>query len=151
MNMTDQELVKKLPKNHGVPPLHRLRWRFYFHDKTDKRGGWNGTSRNPNDMACFVKKSRIAWAVIEAEKIGSWVTKEMLRIPGEDYAHATWDVALSAPMFLKPGQEFVKAGDIVGLTMFTNDQATTVFVDGQIRTRELTTEERKFNVTEHRS
>lgn len=151
MSLTDQQLLKQLPENFGYKPLYRLRWRFLFSDgKPDRVGVWNGTSQSPQDMASFVNKNNLLYAIIEGEKVGSWTTKEIVKIEGHKYATCKWHVALSTPVFIQGNNEYVKAGDIVGLQMQTNDNAVTVFVDGTVKKEKLTDEERKFKLHEHR-
>jgi len=150
MSLSDSQLRKQLPVNFGFTPMFRLRWRFIYSDgKPDRVGGWNGTSQNPVDMASFVDKKNLLMAVIEGEKVGAWTIKTLLEVDGHMYATAKWKTVLSAPMFAK--QDFTSAGTIVGLEFQTNDSSVVVYVDGQIIQRELTPDEQKFKLTEHRN
>lgn len=148
MSLPDIELRKQLPANFGYSPMLRLRWRFVFSDgRPDKIGGWNSTSQNPCDMAAFIDKKNLLMAIIEGEKIGAWTVKTMLEIDGHMYATAKWVTALSAPMFVD--KEYKAPGSIVGLEFQTGTHGITVFVDGQIKSRNLEHHDTQFKITEH--
>lgn len=150
MQTQDQILREQLPVNYGFSPLYRLRIRFIFSDgKPDWVGGWNSTSQNPVDMACFVKKENLLMAVIEGEKIGAWTVKRLLEIDGHRYATAKWVTALTAPMIAKGDFQYKGAGNIIGLEFQTNDHGYTIFVDGQSKTRKLSEHDKKFKLKEH--
>lgn len=147
MSITDEQLSKQLPIIQGFKPWYRLRWRFQFSDgKPDKYGQWNGSQI----AAWSVNKANILYAVIEGEKIGAWSIHEFVRVPGPMYATCKWVAAcgVSTKAVGKYGA-IQKAGDIVGLTFQTNDEAITVFIDGRIDRRSLTDYERKFKLKEH--
>jgi len=148
MTNQDIELTKKLPRNFGVAPLFRLRWRFEFHDgRAPKYGIWNGASGRKEDSAAFVDKTNLLWAIVEGEKVGAWTVKEFFRVSGADYFHAKWDGAVLAPAFVK--ESYKAAPNIIGLTMLTRNNAYTALVNGKVLQRKITQDERSIRLAEH--
>lgn len=147
MGFTDEQLKQQLTKVHGLPPIYRLRWRFEFLNKTSKFGGWNATETRPEFMAAFVKKDKLVAAIIEGERISSWGIKRFVEIEGQKYVSTEWLCAVSTAI-LSPGVE-VKQGSVVGMSMMTDSKKITVYIDGQIKVRDLSDYEKKFKLKEH--
>ena len=148
MSTLDKQLNTMQPKM-GFRPKYRLRWRFDFAGRPSRIGGWNATSQDPKEMAWAVKKEHLVRASIEGEKNGEWIVKTLLEVDGHDYASMRWvgNVSLGG---WQPGK-FVRAPDVVGLTIMTASTAATVFIDGTGQAIPLTEYEKKFKLTEHRS
>lgn len=146
--MNDQELKRQLTPVYGVTPFMRLRWRFDFVDKSSKYGQWNYASQaDVKAMAAFVNKTGLIRASIESEKVGSWSIRTMYECDGHDYASMEWVTATSVPLFTK--KSYIRTGQMIGLSILTATHKTTVFIDGQIKTRPLDSYETKMKLTEH--
>ena len=143
----DKQLEKQLPNVFGFKPKYRLRWRFDFANGTKKIGPWNGNSPHHRDMAFSIKKDGLVRAFIEGEKVGEWVIKPMLEVDGHMYASAQWQTAAGVSPF--GTGEYTAKGRIIGLSLLTNDEKLTVFVDGRGERRPLTAHEKQFQITEH--
>lgn len=126
----------------------RLRWRFDFSDRPSKFGQWNYASQaDLKAMAAFVKKDGLVRASIESEKVGSWSIRTMFECDGHEYASTEWMTAASIPVFTK--KTVIRPGQMIGLSILTATHKTTVFIDGQVRTRPLDAYETKMKLTEH--
>lgn len=144
MSPTDEQLAKQLPTVKGFKSFYRLRWRFQYADgKPDVYGQWNGTAI----AAWSVDKTNLLYALIEGEKFGHWTQKVLVRVPGQIFATAKWVAGTSVLM----GGGDVKStpAEIVGLTLQTNDEAITAFIDGSVSRRALSAADRKFKLREH--
>jgi len=149
MQWTNERLAKQLPKNFGHQPFWRLRWRFDFVDRPTRRGVWNDGSGLLQDKAAYVDKSGLLRAYVEGEKVGAYYVKILAEVDGHEYAHCAWEAAAQMAPFYK--KTYRTPGNIIGLSLFTADKKTTVYVDGQIKTTNLTQRQRKFDLTEHRA
>jgi len=128
--------------------LYRLRWRFCFAGKPDRRGIWNGASGRPEDGAWAVPKEGLLGAIIEGEDFHTHEVKKFLEIPGEDYVTAQWEAYARIPGFM--GVESVtRAPNIYGLSFKTREEKITVAIDGRVHRRPLSEEEKKFKLKEH--
>jgi hypothetical protein len=142
------DFQKNMTPINGVKPIYRLRWAFEFKDKI-KIGQWNGASRMPSDMAAFVNKTGLRYAVIEGEEQFTWRVNRLLEVPAADYVSMEWVAAVSAPLGLSAGQSARVSGHIIGLTIVTRCKKITVYIDGSLVQRSLSEDERKFKLTEH--
>lgn len=146
--MNDAELKRQLTPVYGVTPFYRLRWRFDFADRQSKMSQWNYASQNDvKAMAAFVKKDGLIRASIEGEKVGSWVIRTLFECDGHEYASMEWMTATSVPVFIN--KTVIRAGQMIGLSILTAKEKTTVFIDGQVKKRPLDQYETKMNLTEH--
>lgn len=150
LSKTDIELAKQLPKFGGMIQFYRLRWRFEFHHKPPKVGVWNAGSKKIEDMAVSVNKTGLARVVIEGEKVGSWSIHRFFDVDGQLYSHMQWEAVAASPAFMK-ATSFKSQGNICGLSVWTDKLKITAFIDGQIKTRQLTDHEKKYKFLEHSS
>jgi hypothetical protein len=152
MNSIEKRILQQLPTVMGKKPLWRLRWRFVFADKADKVGVWNGATNVQSDMAAFINKTNLSFALIEGEIQHTGRRKLFVEIPGQIYAHCQWIAAISAPWALNSinADGIKKRPGIIGLSMTTNEMKYSVFVDGSISQRRLSEHDKKFNFTEHK-
>jgi hypothetical protein len=58
-----------------------------------------------------------------------------------------WMTAASIPVF--NNKSYIRAGQMIGLSLLTATHKTTVYIDGQIKTRPLDSYETKMKLTEH--
>jgi hypothetical protein len=149
MPYSDEYLKDQLPNLYGQKPYYRLRWRFDFMGRKSRYSGWNDNRQDPKSMAAFVNKTGLVRAAIEGERVGQWSIKTLLEMDGHVYASAEWVNALTSPAFFGSGS-FRAAGTPIGLSFLTADKKYTVYVDGQIKVRNLNNYEQKFKLTEHR-
>lgn len=146
--MNDAELKRQLTPVFGITPFMRLRWRFDFADRPSKYGQWNYASQDDvKAMAAFVNKTGLIRASIESEKVASWSIRTMFECDGHEYASMEWVSAASIPLFDK--KSYIRPGQMIGLSILTATRKTTVYIDGQIKTRPLDSYETKMKLTEH--
>jgi hypothetical protein len=150
MKQTDIELAGKLPRNHGIPPLYKLRWRFEYHNgRVDRVGCWNGTDVDANKHN-YQPKDGLLWATCEGEKIGAWTIKPFVRVNGQDYFTIRWFAATTAPTFLGDSRDSYKLRpDILGLCIYTRYNVYTTLVDGRVFKRKIKQEELGLKLAEH--
>ena len=147
MPLTD-ELIKTLPTIYGLKPIYRLRWRLVFKDhKLDAYGGWNSQRQVPNEMAAFKDKSNLLYGIIEGERQG-YGPKVLLEIDGHMVAGFQWVTAMSSPSFGR-FQSYTNSGPVLGMSILTNSQKASVFIDGSGACRNLNEYELKHKTTEH--
>ena len=130
--------------------LYRLRWVFDFADGRKKIGIWNGTSNRPEDSASRVSKTGLIRASIQRESIATQIVETVLEIDGHEYVSARWEAYAKGPgMLLGLKGKARLAPKIWGLSFKTNDRLWTVALDGQVSSRSLSLEEKKFRLEEH--
>jgi len=146
---TDELQAKQFQKKFGIAPIYRLRWFFNFKDhKPDSYGGWNSGSQKPNEMAAFKDKNNLSIACIQGEKVGSWVIQNLVTIDGTRFVGFKWVYAASLGGF-NPGT-FKPTPMVIGMSILTNDEQATVYLDGRVALRKLTDNEKDLKfMSEH--
>lgn len=139
-----------VPQVSSIPkPFYRLRWRFIFKDGKEKKGVWNGVSKNVEDSAWGIKKENLSKAIIEGENRQSWEITPFLELDGHDYAFAQWEAYSRISSVLRLQGEQTPQVHISGLSFWTTTEKITVFINGSIERRALTPEDQKFKFKEH--
>lgn len=128
---------------------YRLRWRFIFQSGKDKLGIWNGVSPRPEDSAWAVNKTGLAMALIEGENLVTYEVKELLAIDGQNYAFCQYEAFARVPGMGPASGSWRLRTHISGMSILTNDKKFTVWVNGQVESRDLDDHERAFNFKEH--
>lgn len=139
------------PTREAVPKeFFRLRWRFDFTDGRIKYGVWNGASNLESDSAWCVKKDGLLRAVIEGENMRNYSLVTFVEIEGSRYVSAEWIgyARIGNPFAVK--HAVTPRTHIGGLSMLTDAEKISVYVNGKVEVRDLTEEEKKFKLHEHK-
>lgn len=109
---------------HGMHKDFWLRWRFDFHDKPSKIGGWLNDSQEPSMMAAYVNKEGLSRAAIEAKNLHTKEVITAVECDGWDFFNFQW-VAVAVPVKSGPAPRH-----IIGMKLLTRTKATTFYIDG---------------------
>lgn len=126
----------------------RLRWRFDLGNGKRRVGIWDASSTAAVDAAWAIDKTGLRKAAIEAENVLTHELWTPLEMDGHDYAFCQWEAFARSPS-LGNFDSVQLITKIAGLTMYTNDERLTVWVDGSITRHPLTDDERAFKFREH--
>lgn len=135
----------------------RLRWRFVYQGRPDRKGVWDSAASQSDPTSAWSQpKDGLLWAIVEGESHFNHELFTILEVPGQDYAHCTWEVYTPAPTFgLKnagPANVAIEVTPrVMGLSLWTREKKFTVFIDGDVQVRYLTAAEKKFDLHEHRA
>jgi hypothetical protein len=119
-----------------------LRWRYDYADKPTKFGQWCVAGETPKDMALYNNKGIIR-AAIEAKDMVSRVVSTVAEADSANFRVFRWLAVARIPMGLRG--EFTPTTNIVGLSMWTMDDCIECYIDGTIKTRPLTNDEKKLH------
>lgn len=107
---------------------YRLRWRFEYADgKPPRVGHWSRSSKDPDEMAAFVSKENLAFALIEGEDMTTWEVKTLASCYGPDFCNFEW--IAGAAYGLGSGYTF---HELIGLKIRGRDKTTSVYYDGSV-------------------
>lgn len=129
--------------------FYRLRWRFDFADKPTKYGLWNLSSNNPSDQACYVNKNGLVRASIEGENVITYELKTFFECDGHDYVTCKGEAFVRVSNVLGFNGKHQPRVNISGISFITRDKRVTVHCNGDVESRDLTAEEKKFKLEEH--
>jgi len=147
---SDEQLRNNLTKLHGVLPMFRLRWRFDFSQhKLTRYGRWNGGSQKPEEMACNVNKIGLVRACVEGEKVARWDHRILAEVDGHNFVSFAWEAVAGLPVIGMIGTCTVES-QVVGLSIITRDKKISVYIDGRVKTTDLTDYEQTHKLEEHR-
>lgn len=128
----------------------RLRWRFEYTNRPARWGGWDGVlPQGDPGTAALQPKDGLKWAIIEGESIFTQEGFRIVEIPGADYAHTQWEGHVRSLPFGWAEAAVTFTPKIHGMSMWTNQEKITAFIDGRVTRRPLTPEERRFQFREH--
>lgn len=133
-----------------IPRNYRLRWHLQFVDRPAKIGKWNNVGAPEGELA-MIGKSGLARFLVEAEHIETFATVVLIDVHGQDYAFAQWAMHVRSPSIGLSGAVHLKTPAVNGLSIWTNDEKITAFIDGSVTRRPLTEAERRFDFLEHRA
>lgn len=143
--MIDNKLGLK--QRHGFLPIFRLRYRLDFNNRASIFGHWNRPEQDFSKQLWAIKKHGLTRVSIEGERNHKWTVHTLLEVDGHEYASMRWVNVMSIGGW--NSGKWAGQGDIVGLTILTNDKAASVFIDGSTDLRSLNEYEKKFKLKEH--
>jgi hypothetical protein len=120
----------------------RLRWRFEYADgKAPRIGPWSRSSKDPKEMAAFVSKENLAFAMIEGEDQASWETEPLAVCAGADFCNFEW---IAQASFQSSGGTL--PGQIIGLKIRARSETISVLTDGSLNKAERSDDDMKMNL-----
>jgi hypothetical protein len=99
----------------------------------------------------MINKNGLARFIVEGEHIATFAQVVLCDIDGQDYAFAQWAMHARSPSIGLSGTIQLRGAVVNGLSVWTNDEKITAFIDGTVSSRPLTAEERRFDFMEHRA
>jgi hypothetical protein len=109
----------------NFPNRWSFRWRFDFHSKDTKRGGWNNSSDRPEDLASFVNKDGCSYARIEGKHFLTREIKIFAEVPGYLFLNFEYLAAL-----ISSGASSINF--VYGMRIRTEHRLITCFADGSV-------------------
>lgn len=116
--------IEHVRSNFGDRWLYR--WRFDFHHKPTKFGGWQGSSNRTEDMASFVNKDGLAFARIEGKHFLTREVKVFAECQGWDFLNFEYLACLISNN--RSSLNFV-----YGLRLRTDKELISCFADGSVK------------------
>lgn len=140
-----------IPALESVPKsTFRLRWRFDYADGKIKRGVWNGASDVETDQAWRISKDGLIRAAIEGENLRTYEEVVFVEVDGHRYASAQWLGYSKVGNVLGVKHAVTPRAHIGGLSFLTDAEKITAYTNGKVEIRDLTEQEKKFKIHEHR-
>ena len=132
-----------------LPRTYRLRWHLQYVSGPARIGKWNNAGAPEGELA-LVPKTGLARVLVEAEHHETFAQVVLVDLAGQDYAHAQWGMHVRSPSIGLSGAVLLR-GVVNSLSVWTNDEKVTAFIDGSVVRRALTDDEKRFDFREHRA